>query len=138
MQTVCQTQDTMRGNLINFHIHILFCIKGLKKRPYCMWLCIPEGKPIWQVKILQREIHSQNNDQNKTIQTSVKTSHYESHWQKTLIGCILKLFKRSLNLAVCQVFTSLQDSVKPLPFNSVHKNNPSIMSLMFNIIYSCH
>lgn len=37
-----------------------------------MWLRIPEGKPIWQIKILQRESHYQNNDQNKTIQNKWK------------------------------------------------------------------
>lgn len=47
-----------------------------------MWLHIPEGKPIWQVKILQRASHYQDNDQTKTIQTSVKTMHRESHWQE--------------------------------------------------------
>lgn len=44
-----------------------------------MWLCIPEGKPVWQVKSLQ-------GDPEQTVQISVTTPHCESHWQKTLIG----------------------------------------------------
>lgn len=96
MQTVCVRLRHCEEKSASFsHIHILFCIKGLKKktRPYCMWLCIPEGKPTWQVKILRRESHYQSNEQNKTIQTRVKTWQSESHWQKILIGSILKLEK---------------------------------------------
>lgn len=79
-----------------------------------MWLCIPEGKPIWHVKILHRESHYQNNGQNITIQTNVKTSHSQSHWQKMIIGCIFFLnFKK--HLSIWQSFKSIHvdDSGNP-------------------------
>lgn len=131
----------MRREFVNFHIHILFCIIGLKKKwPYCMWLCIPEGKPIWHVKILHRESHYQNNGQNITIQTNVKTSHSQSHWQKMIIGCI---FKTLQNIFQFGSHSSLYMSMiveihnhSALSFKTTNLN--SIISLMFNIINTCH
>lgn len=66
--------------MVHFHIHILFCIKGLKNCPN-VWLLIPEGKPIWQVKILERVVITRTMIKTKTIQTCGKTSHCESRWQ---------------------------------------------------------
>lgn len=65
-----------------------------------MWLCIPEGKPIWQVKSLQRGSQYQSNGRNKTIPTRVKDMA-ESNLigRKTLIGRILKLEKGLLKIA---------------------------------------
>lgn len=86
------------------HTHFILH-QRIEKRPYCMWLCIPEGKPIWQVKSLQRGSQYQSNGRNKTIQTRVKDMA-ESNLigRATLIGRILKLekglLKISLNLAV--------------------------------------
>lgn len=91
-----------RRDLVRFHIHIFyFASKDWKTALlYCMWLCIPEGKPIWQVKSLQtgREPLPEQRSEQKTIQTSVKTSHRESHWQKMLIGCIFIFFKLEKDL----------------------------------------
>lgn len=66
MKTECQTLSHWEEKSgFHFHIHILFCIKVLKKTALLyVAVCIPEGKPIWQVESRQMESHSQNSDQN--------------------------------------------------------------------------
>lgn len=119
MQTVCQTHRHC-GSFS--HTHFISHQRIEKKRPYFMWLCIPEGKPIWHFKrfVKKGRAITRTMIRTKTTQTCVKTWHCESHWQKMLIGCIFflnwkKRFpKRSLNLAVVLVCTSFYgESVDP-------------------------
>lgn len=51
-----------------------------------MWLCVPEGKPIWQVKILLKESRYQSDERKpkkkQNTQTRVKTWQSESQRNK--------------------------------------------------------
>lgn len=132
----------MRREFVNFHIHILFCIIGLEKKNGptvcgCVFLRANQSG----IKILHRESHYQNNGQNITIQTNVKTSHSQSHWQKMIIGCIF--FKTLQNIFQFGSHSSLYmlmiveiHNHSALSFITTNLN--SIISLMFNIINTCH
>lgn len=95
------------------------------KWPYCMWLCIPEGKPIWQVKILWGESHYQSNEHNKTksedmaewivLAETPNWQHFQTGNNKRL-KVSLKKKKKSSNLAVIQYIFVMVNSE---PFNSV-------------------
>lgn len=71
------------------HTHFILH-QRIEKRPYCMWLCIPEGKPIWQVKSLQR---GEPIPEQLTKQNHPDMAESNLIGRKALIGRILKLEK---------------------------------------------
>lgn len=77
------------------HTHFILH-QRIEKRPYCMWLCIPEGKPIWQVKSLQRgePIPEQWTKQNHPDE-SKRHGRVKSHWQGNLNWQDFKTGKRT-------------------------------------------
>lgn len=77
------------------HTHFILH-QRIEKRPYCMWLCIPEGKPIWQVKSLQRgePIPEQWTKQNHPDE-SKRHGRVKSHWQENLNWQDFKTGKRT-------------------------------------------
>lgn len=77
------------------HTHFILH-QRIEKWPYCMWLCIPEGKPIWQVKSLQRgePIPEQWTKQNHPDE-SKRHGRVKSHWQGNLNWQDFKTGKRT-------------------------------------------
>lgn len=111
-----------------------------------MWLCIPEGKPIWQVKSLQRgePVPEQWTKQNHPDK-SKRHGRVKSHWQGNLNWQDSKLekglLKICLNLAVILYilprgwgwFTAFLESHKQEQIDNIFHLMPYIILYIFKI-----